>query len=159
MTSINFWVAAARGADFKELKAKGFRVFYPAMDDYAFLEACDENKYLLKKQEELHIKFLRDGSGKGYQLVNKVELDKMQLSTQDNIQEGLEIKVVEGYCVGLEGKVLSREGDVLECELYGYRRVFNVTLTTIQVVKQDHQHSHLHQTGLIAERKMSDGRQ
>ena len=58
----------------------------------------------------------------------------MQVSTQDNIVPGLDIKVVEGYCEGLEGRVVSREGDTLSCELYGYRRVFQKELTTIQVV-------------------------
>lgn len=130
---VKYWVAAARGADFKELKARGFRVFYPLLDDYVFLEACDDNKILLKKQEELKIKFLRDHSGKQILQVTNKELDKMQMSTQDKLEPGLLIEVVEGYCQGLKGKILTREGDLLSCEVYGYRRVFEVSLTTLQV--------------------------
>lgn len=129
----SFWVAAARGCDFKVLKNLGFTVFYPALDDYAFLEVSDENKYLFKQQESLRIKFLREGSGKGYLQVKDTDLDKMFQVTKDNLVPGSRIIVVEGYCVGLEGSIHSRDGESLECVVKGYRREFEVTLTTNQV--------------------------
>lgn len=127
------WVASARGCDFKVLKDLGFTVFYPALDDYAFLEVSDENKYLFKKQEELRIRFLREGSGKGYLQVKDKDLEKMFCVTKDNLLPGSRIIVVEGHCVGLEGSIVSRDGESLDCTVLGYRRVFEVRLNTSQV--------------------------
>lgn len=130
---IYYWTAISRGADFKELSAKGFRVFYPVLDDYVFLEVSDKNKVLLTKQDELRVKFLKDSKGK-IMLVSEKDLGQMQATTQDPMVEGAEISVVDGYCSGLDGKVISREGSILECEVYGYKRVFSVALPAIQVV-------------------------
>lgn len=134
--SKSWWVAVARGADFKDLRAKGFRVFYPVLDDYVFLEECDENKKLLIKQEELKVKFLRDPITRVIQKVTDAELSAMTLSTQDSLVPGQDILVVEGYGSGLEGKILSREGESITCEVYGYKRIFSLELTMIQVVKR-----------------------
>lgn len=131
-----YWVGQSRGADFKDLKAKGFLVFYPALDDYVFLEDTEENKKLLTKQEELRVKFLRQHNSGKLQKVTEKDLQSMIVTTQDILLEGQDISVVEGYCQGLDGKVVSRDGDNLTCELQGYRRVYTVILTTIQVVKR-----------------------
>lgn len=133
MSSKKYWVAAARGCDFGTLKSKGFTVFYPALDDYVFLESSEENKYLLSKQEELRIKFLRLSSGKGYVQVQEKEVQQMLSVTKDTLLPGSRIKVVDGYCSGLEGYIKTRDGEVLVCEVYGYKRVFEVSLPTSQV--------------------------
>lgn len=131
-----YYVGLARGADFKDLKARGFTVFYPVLDDYVFLEVTDENKKLLTKQDELKVKFLRDQNSRTIQQVTEKELSAMVMTTQDILVEGQDISVVEGFGTGLEGKIFSRDGEALTCDLYGYKRVFRVVLTTIQVVKR-----------------------
>lgn len=130
-----YWVALARGADFEDLKRRGFRVFYPVLDDYVFLEALDENKTLTSKSESLRVKFLRDGKGKILE-VSGAELDRMRGCTEDNLVPGQDISVVEGFCNGLDGKILGRAGDDLKCEVYGFKRVFSQTLSVTQVVRR-----------------------
>jgi len=133
----NYWAALARGANFEDLKAKGFQIFYPVMDDYVFLEACDKNKYLLSKQEELRVKFLRDNTRKQLLLITQVEIDRMISVTQDDLVEGQDISVVEGYCAGLDGKIISRSGSTFQCDVFGYRKVFRVQLPINHIVKRD----------------------
>lgn len=131
-----YYVALARGADFRVLKARGFTVFYPLLDDYVFLEVSDDNKKLLNKQEELCVKFLRDKSGKGIQTVTGKELNRMTQTTQKSLVPGQDITVVDGSFIGMDGKITSLEGDNITCKVVGYRKTYQVILTAVQIVKR-----------------------
>lgn len=130
-----YWVALARGADFERLRKEGFTVFYPMIDDYVFLEACDDNKKLIDRTEELKVKFIKSKGGKSIQTVRESELKGLQGSVEDGLVPGIKVRVVEGYCQNLDGVIINRIGQELECEVSGYKRKFRATLTTMQVVK------------------------
>lgn len=130
----HFWVASARGADFTRLKKLGFLIFYPAMDDYVFLEESDHNKKWLSRQEDLHVRFLRDRHGKSYQTVTEAELGKMGRTVENALVEGAEIEVVDGYCQYLDGVIRERVGQHVKCELRGFKKIFHVDLEVGQVV-------------------------
>lgn len=126
-----YWVASCRGCDFAQLERAGFRTFYPAIDDYVFLKECPENRHLLQKQDELHIKFLR--SKRVFNVVTEEELALMDASSKDDLVAGCKVVVIDGPHSGLEGEILSREGEILHCVVKGWRRSFNVELQASQV--------------------------
>ena len=41
---------------------------------------------------------------------------------------------MSGYCVGLEGRIERREGDLVRCKLGGWRREYDVVLHKSEVV-------------------------
>lgn len=129
-----YYVAHARGVDFVDLQRKGFLTFHPMMDDYVFLKVSEDNKQWLSKQEELRVKFLRQG--REYTTVTEASLEGLYRSTVSKVQEGSEVTVVVGYCEGLSGVVTKREGDQLVCDLVGYRRHFVVDVGLNQVVSK-----------------------
>lgn len=133
-----YWVGHARGVDFEDLQRKGFLTFQPMMDDYVFLLVNEENKQWLSRQEELRIKFLRQG--KDLTTVTESSLAGLFRSTTSKVQEGTEVTVVVGYCEGLSGVVMKRDGDQLVCDLVGYRRHFVVDIGLNQVVFKGQEH-------------------
>jgi len=129
---MRYLIAHVRGADFPILRRHGFITFFPELDDYVFLEDRPENQSLTRKQLELGIHFLTKNGE--FLSVNEEELGKMRHSTTDRIDAGSEILVVEGYCAGLEGDVLSRTEEKLHCRLKGYNRTYDVSLDSLEVV-------------------------
>jgi len=127
-----YWIAHVRGADFTILRAKGFVVFYPTLDDYVFLEVTDDNWKFVSKQTELSIYFLKS-EGK-YQEVTEEELDLMRDSARGGMEEGARIKVVGGYCTNLDGSVLVAEDQRYFCKLNGFKATYEVWLDALDVV-------------------------
>jgi hypothetical protein len=127
-----FYVAHARGPDFNQLRKLGFVHFYPILDDYVFLEVCDENKRYLTKQSELGIHFVKDHDDR--MTISAAELDEMTRTTRSTIQPDTSVSVIIGYCEGLEGIVKQIEGDQVMCTLQGYNREYHVTLNISDVV-------------------------
>lgn len=133
--SKTYWVALARGADFKQLKELGFEVFYPVLDDYVMLEARDDNNKILSRQEELRVRFLKGAGNQKIMTVSEAEYLKLRESTKTGLEIGAQIVVVEGVYASMQGKILGIENDQYVCEVYGYKRVFEVTLTHTQIAK------------------------
>lgn len=127
-----YYAAHVRGADFNRLRQKGFRVLYPALDDYVFLEVVDKNKSLLTQQSELGVAFLKDK--KGYVTVSQAEVDRMMEKTAEDMTPGTLIKVIEGVGASLDGEVLEREGNKLRVKLQGYNREYDIWVDRLEVV-------------------------
>jgi len=137
MNEKRFWTAHVRGADFVRLKKLGFRAFTPMMDDYVFLEVTEKNEQFLRKQDELGLKFLRNG--RELRTVSEAELVPLGGSTMDRLVPGAEVLVAVGYCEKLEGKVVERNGDKVKCVLRGFKRTYEVELPVQQVVLKGQQ--------------------
>ena len=105
------------------------------MDDYVFLAATKENKKKLNKQTELGVFFLKDK--RGLSTVTRAEIDRMTEVTTDQVVEGAEITVVEGYCTNMDGVVLEDNGSELLCLLSGWKRKYEVSLPRSSVVYRD----------------------
>jgi len=129
-----YWIAHVRGGDFAKLKKLGFVTFYPAMDDYVFLEETDDNRKFLRKQDELGIHFVKARGA--YALASNKELEKMRSTTSARIEVGTEIIVVAGYASNLEGKVLEIDGDNVRCNLNGLTRQYELTLNVLDVAEK-----------------------
>lgn len=121
-----------RGPTYQRLRELGFVLFYPALDDYAFLLVSDENKKFLNKQMELSISFLK--SKKGLTTISGEELDRMRQATIKPEQQGSRIRVISGTCAGLEGKVLEQEEQRYRCELQGFNRIYTIWVDQLDLV-------------------------
>lgn len=129
-----FYVAHARGPDFDYLKRLGFVVMYPIMDDYVFLEDVPKHSKYLTRQNELGVSFLKEGS----QLVtvSEEELSQMGAGTVDRIKVGSQIRVLVGYCEGMEGTVDELDGGKVKCTLRGWNKNYNVMLSITEIVEK-----------------------
>jgi len=126
-----YWVAHVRGAIFENLRKEGFRVFYPVMDDYVFLEVKESNEGLLRRQTELAIAFLKK-RGK-YVTVMESEIDVIKGDVQVGPQVGAKVSVVKGYCANLEGEIVAIDGEWIDLCLQGYNRTYDVRVDRLEV--------------------------
>lgn len=133
--SKKFFVAHARGCDFERLKRIGFVVFYPVLDDYVFLEDAPSNQKWLTKQAELGVSYLKKGNE--YVRVTEEELVPLGLGTTERIKLGSEIRVLVGYCEGMEGMIEGIEGDKLKVRLKGWKRDYVAEVSITEVVLKE----------------------
>jgi hypothetical protein len=132
-----YYIAHARGCDFRRLREKGFLTFYPDFDDYVFLEASQKNTKLLRKQTEFGIFFLREKKN-GYAKTTESEIKKMtKKAGADALPPATPILVVEGYGANLDGVVLETDvtGRKVRCDLTGFNRHYNVWLDRMDLVE------------------------
>lgn len=131
-----YLIAHVRGADFHHLRTLGFRVFFPAMDDYVFLEDTPLNQKYLGQQAQLGLYFLRKNST--HLRVNQRELDRMAHQTTAKIQPMTVVKVVTGYAENLEGTVISINPETSKAfvRLKGWNREYELELEMIDLVEQ-----------------------
>lgn len=121
-----YWVAHVRGGEHPRLAKLGFVSFYPAMDDYVFLEATQQNTKHHRKQAEHGISFLK---AKGdYVTITETELGRMKGQTQDKLTQGQRIKVVQGYLSNLEGVITETDGLTAKVILDGRTRKYEAEL-------------------------------
>jgi transcription antitermination factor NusG len=127
-----FWLAHVRGPFYEKLRSLGFIVFYPAMDDYVFLEVADKNKPLLNRQTELCIHFLK--KREKLLTISQAEVDQIRAGTAEHVKESSRVEVVSGYCAGLDGRIVEVEDEQCKCELKGYNRSYTVWVDKLDVV-------------------------
>lgn len=127
-----YWIAHVRGPFYDKLRNLGFKVFYPYMDDYVFLEIKDKNKPLLKKQMELCIYFLK--KKEKLLVVSEAEVERMTQGAKEKQEESEEVEVISGYCSGLMGKILEREEKHCRCLLQGFNRTYDVLVDRLDLV-------------------------
>lgn len=130
-----YFVAHARGCNFAQLRKLGFTTFYPAMDDYVFLEALPRNDKFLRKQSELGISYLRQ-KGKLVTISQK-EVEAMAGQTVDKIEVGKRALAVQGFAEHLSGEVLSVKGDKVQMRFDGYHQKYEVEVDIQDLVPDD----------------------
>lgn len=119
-----YWVCHTRGPDFNRLRELGFKTFYPALDDYVFLEATPKNQHLLRKQSELGLAFVKNK--KGYVTVSSKEIEKIGDGTVNRMEVGSRILAVDGIGSNLDGEVLEENEKEVLVRLKGYNRVYEI---------------------------------
>jgi len=116
-------------------------VLYPTLDDYVFLKAVPENKKYLSRQTDLGIYFLKSKKGE-LETVLREEIKRMQEGTTEQIEDGVQVLIVEGYCSNMEGVVLESNEDELFCRLKGWQRTYDVWIPRSEAVyKEDDEKS------------------
>jgi hypothetical protein len=126
---VRYWVAHARGCNFKRLSNLGFRHGFPTMDDYVFLKESAKNKRFLTKQTDLGIKFL--SFERRLQFVTEAEVDNILNKVKPDFVSGSRVEVVSGFCSGLVGAVVEKVSSEYLVILQGYR------LTYMQMIDPD----------------------
>ena len=106
--------------------------FYPALDDYVFLEATPENESLRKQQGRLSISFVKAGAK--FQTVSQDELDRMKFAANQDFTVGQKIEGVQGLPANLTGEILEISGAKLFVRLEGFRRTYEVWVDQQEVV-------------------------
>jgi hypothetical protein len=130
-----YWVAHARGCNFAQLRRLGFTAFYPAMDDYVFLEVNQQNEKYLRKQSELGIAYLKK---KGTPVtITQKELEAMAGQTVDKIEVGKRALAVQGFAEHLSGEVLEVIGNKVRMLFDGYKQKYNVEVDIQDLVPDD----------------------
>ena len=119
---MSYWVAHARGCDFKRLTRLGFRHGFPSMDDYVFLETGPDNKKYLTKQTDLGIKFLT--TARKHQTVTEEEVNSILDQVSPDFPAGSRVEVVSGFCSGLVGAVVEKVSSSYLVVLQGYRATY-----------------------------------
>lgn len=119
-----FYVAHTRGPDFARLRSLGFRTFYPALDDYVFLEDKPEHLPLLRKQTELGLAYVKDK--KGYVTVSEAEVNRIDEGTTERMEVGTVILAVDGPGSNLTGEILDENETEVFVRLKGYNRVYEI---------------------------------
>lgn len=130
-----YWTCHVRGFNHAELREKGFVVPYPTVEDYAFLEAKEENRQLVEDQGELGLIFITISGKLG--LSTQEEVDMMMGTTRGGIEPGTLVRVTKGRYVSLEGVVKSVEGDELVVELEGFAKKYEARVKVVEVVKKE----------------------
>jgi len=130
-----YWVAHVRGPYFERLRRLGFVVLYPAVDDYVFLEATDDNKKIVAQQQDLGVFFLR--AGRKMKTVSEEELADIKQKTTERLEVGASIIVVAGYCEALEGEITDEGEQKVKCMLEGWNRQYHVWLDRLEVAARD----------------------
>lgn len=133
-----FWTAYARGANFEDLKRRGFTVFYPSVDDYVFLRAVSENRGLVERADELGLQyFLRVGGELAE--VTWADIAGMAAQAVQSIGPGDLIEVVRGPAEGLRGRVIELRADGVRVRVRSWIRWHEVTVagTDLILVKPD----------------------
>jgi transcription antitermination factor NusG len=125
-------VAHSRGCDFQQLRDFGFVVFYPASDDYVFLEDTDQAEKLMRRQQELGLAFLKEGES--WTFVTEAEIDVMRKAVGDGIVVGGKISVVSGPGANLSGVITDVQGDRLRVILDGMTRKFDIWVDRLELV-------------------------
>jgi len=130
-----YWVAHVRGPYFERLRRLGFVVLYPAVDDYVFLEATDENRKIVSQQQDLGVFFLR--AGRRMKIVSEEELDGIKQKTTERLEVGASVIVVAGYCEALEGEITDQNEKQVKCVLEGWNRQYEVWIDRLEVAPKD----------------------
>jgi len=136
ISAARYWVAHTRGPDFNKLRDRGFITFYPAMDDYVFLEVSEKNERLLRKQTELCVAFLK--AKEDYSTVSYRDMMRMFTKTLSPIDKGARILAVVGVASGLDGEVLEvrNGGEKFLCAMQGFNRVYERELDRLEIVEK-----------------------
>ena len=133
-----FWVANIKVLEKRDVLIRaGFRVPGAIVDDYAFLEAVDVNKALLRKSEEYGVEFLTEPTdkprGSRYVTVTELELERMYGAVRHAFQVGRTVQIVSGVWENLTGTVL-RSGDPVLVRVDGLTRAYNVQIPASHLV-------------------------
>lgn len=130
-----YYVAHARGCNFEQLRKIGFTTFYPAMDDYVFLEVTPQNEKYLRKQSDLGIAYLKK---KGVPVtITQKEVEAMAGQTVDKIGVGDGVLAVQGFAEHLSGTVEEVNGTKVRVVFKGYHQNYDVWVDVMDLVPDD----------------------
>lgn len=136
--SKRFFVAHTRGPDFNRLRQLGFKTFYPALDDYVFLEDKPENHKLLRKQSELGVAFVKNKTG--FVTVSQAEVERIDEGTTHRMEVGSRVLAVEGIGSNLEGEILEETETEVLVRLQGYTRTYEIWTDKQHIVPAEEEH-------------------
>jgi len=130
---MNYYVAHTRGPDFDKLKDRGFLTLYPGVDDYVFLPDKEKYKFLLAKERELGLLFLRDRN-EHLEKITEKELKGFLEKAQGSIEIGTQVEILVGLGRGLRGEVIGNTEDgKLKVKAKGFRETYDLEVSSLEI--------------------------